>query len=175
MTIRDNAYRQQPALFVLVGIIVIGIVTVTLRLMFSHTENVWRCEQGQWVRHGQPPSAQPSTPCGETPDTPINVNAEVVAVKKSALLRAHPELVGFEQSDTMAGHEVRVAQQGSDHYFAYLVLGSGVPIAQATCFRVDHALRVFTVGLYPDPTDVASSYTDVDPMTCQGRSLAPNS
>ena len=156
-------------------IVITGVIIVTLRMLFGGAEDTWVCERGQWVQHGQPTTAKPQTACGENRDTTINVNAEVVAMKKSALLNAHPELVGFEQSNSMAGREVRIAQQGSDHYFAYLTLGSGVPIAQATCYRVDHAMRVFTVGIFPDPLDQVSGYSDIDPVTCLGRPLAPNS
>lgn len=93
---------------------------------------------------------------------------EVRALKKKAIETSNPGLVGFEESEGFAGHAVRVVTRGSDHYFAYLTLGSGVPIAQALCYRVDRAMRVYTIGEFPDPLDSVAGYNDVDPTTCRG-------
>lgn len=88
--------------------------------------------------------------------------------KQSAIALTYPAFKDFTASQGFAGREVRLIERGTDHYFAYLTLGSGVPVAQATCFRVDRLLRVFRIGEFPDPLDQVAGYTDVDPENCHG-------
>lgn len=47
--------------FVYLGLAVVCAALVTLRL--AGGEDDWICNQGEWVKHGHPSSAQPATPC----------------------------------------------------------------------------------------------------------------
>ena len=80
----------------------------------------------------------------------------------------YPAFKDFENQESFAGQSVESTIVDYDYYFAYLVHGSGLPIAQATCFRVDRAGRVFKTGLFPDPLDSYAGYPEVDPVTCKG-------
>jgi hypothetical protein len=161
---------------VLTAIIIAAIVLTALfiRFIIGGDEDTWLCQAGQWVKHGQPAAARPTTSCPGSNNTNRSyydavTEPGVIAQKKLAIEQAYPDLTGFEQTEGFAGHDVKVVSDGSDHYFAYLVLGSGVPIAQVTCYRVDRAMRVFKVGEYPDPVDSVVGYSEVNPKNCRGQ------
>jgi hypothetical protein len=101
-------------------------------------------------------------------NTPISIENEVINRKRSKIESAYPELKDFESQKSFAGQSVNFLIDGDDHYFAYLVLGSGVPVAKATCFRVDHLMRVYKIGEFPDPLDSYAGYRDVNPKNCVG-------
>lgn len=165
---------KRPVLVVLTSIAVIICVGLVVRFVFGGNEDTWICDHGAWVQHGQPSSAKPTTACpgananANVPYYDDATNQQVIVLKKAAIVKAYPDLKDFEQTDGFAGHEVRVVGDNSDHYFAYLILGSGVPIAEANCYRVDRAMRVFQVGVFPDPVDSYAGYRDVNPRNCQG-------
>jgi hypothetical protein len=48
----------------LVGLIFVAILVVFLVLRFSSPEDTWICQNGQWVKHGNPSAPMPKTPCG---------------------------------------------------------------------------------------------------------------
>jgi hypothetical protein len=50
------------ALTIILVIIVVGIVLVGLIRLFSG-EDDWICQDGKWVKHGHPVTAQPTTEC----------------------------------------------------------------------------------------------------------------
>jgi hypothetical protein len=81
---------------------------------------------------------------------------------------AFPEFKDFEKQESFAGRSVKSEADDGDYYLAYIVLGSGLPIAEATCFRADRAGRVFMIGVFPDPVDSYAGYRDVDPRNCRG-------
>jgi hypothetical protein len=88
--------------------------------------------------------------------------------KQEAIEKEFPEFKGFETASSFAGVSVTIREEGSDHYYAYIVHGSGIPILQATCFRVDRMFRVFKIGEFPDMLDSYIGYMDIDPRTCIG-------
>lgn len=50
-------------------ILVIFVLAVfSLRFMFGGSQDTWLCDQkmGVWVKHGNPSSSKPETPCGES-------------------------------------------------------------------------------------------------------------
>jgi hypothetical protein len=87
---------------------------------------------------------------------------------RSLIETAYPEFKDFENQKSFAGQKVKFVKDESDICYAYMVLGSGVPIAKATCFRVDQAGRVYKVAEFPDPSDSYVGYSDIDPCTCKG-------
>lgn len=93
---------------------------------------------------------------------------ELEKQKKEAIETAYPEFKDFEKDNSFAGTSVKVQTYENNHYFGYIVHGSGVPIASATCFKVDHMFRVYKVGEFPDPLDSYSGYNDIDTISCTG-------
>ncbi|MFH1046716.1 MAG: DUF2178 domain-containing protein [Patescibacteria group bacterium] len=47
----------------IVAAIIIGFLLLTVSLRISSPEDSWLCENGAWVRHGQPAEPQPTTAC----------------------------------------------------------------------------------------------------------------
>lgn len=78
----------------------------------------------------------------------------------------YTEFKDYENQESFAGHAVNVAFDGDDFYAAYLELGSGMPIVMASCFRVDSQKNVYSLGIYPNPSDSIATYEDFDPTTC---------
>jgi len=97
-----------------------------------------------------------------------DAESELVVLRRKAIEVAYPEFEDFENRESFAGRSVKSEVDDGDYYFAYIVHGSGLPIAEATCFRVDRVGRVFETGVFPDPVDSYAGYRDVDPMTCRG-------
>lgn len=56
---------NKKSLVICVGCVLIAIPLVILVARFSSSEDSWICDQGQWVRHGNPSSEKPKTSCGE--------------------------------------------------------------------------------------------------------------
>jgi putative hemolysin len=68
-----------------VAVVVLAVVGVLFVVrLFSGNEDTWLCQNGQWVKHGNPSAAMPSTGCGESADqlngtglaNPASVNCE---------------------------------------------------------------------------------------------------
>ena len=97
-----------------------------------------------------------------------DIQADLVAVRRSAIEETYPEFRDFETQESFAGQSVKIEVDDGDYYFGYMVHGSGVPIAQATCFRVDRVGRVFKVGAFPDPADSYAGYRDLNLKNCRG-------
>lgn len=60
---------KKTVLLVLVVILIAGSVWAYLRFVIGGDEDIWICENGQWVKHGNPSAAQPMTPCGNQTNT----------------------------------------------------------------------------------------------------------
>jgi hypothetical protein len=117
----------------------------------------------------RPPSTQGGSVATASPgDSSTDTDPALVSLGREAIEKAFPEFRDFESGPSLAGHSVVTEADEGDYYFAYLVLGSGVPIAQATCFRVDRVGRVFETGVFPDPVDSFAGYRHVDPRNCRG-------
>ena len=93
---------------------------------------------------------------------------DLVALRREAIETAYPKFKDFENQKSFAGKSVKSEVDEGDYYFAYIVHGSGLPIAEATCFRVDRVGRVFEIGVFPDPVDSYAGYRDVNPRNCRG-------
>ena len=49
--------------FFIVGLMIFAIVLMIV-VRFSTGEDVWLCQNGQWIKHGHPRASQPTTGCG---------------------------------------------------------------------------------------------------------------
>jgi hypothetical protein len=106
-----------------------------------------------------------------TTTLPISNNSggdDILSRKETAIESEYPELKNFEGQKSFVSQSIKTVGNGNNHYFAYIVHGSGLPIVQATCFRVDRMFRVFKVGEFPDLADSYIGYGDVDTKTCTG-------
>jgi hypothetical protein len=95
-------------------------------------------------------------------------NEDIEINFRNILENQYPEFKNFENQTSFAGKKVKMEIYEGDRYYAYMVLGSGLPIAEATCFRVDSIGRVFKIGLFPDPASSYIGYTDINPKNCRG-------
>jgi hypothetical protein len=102
----------------------------------------------------------------------INTNIDMINnpiySRRQLIETEYIEFKDFENQNSFAGQSVKEAIIDSDYYFAYIVHGSGLPMVQATCFRVDRIGRVFKVGLFPDPLDSYAGYNYINPVNCKG-------
>ncbi len=94
--------------------------------------------------------------------------SDIESRKKVAIEKEYPEFKGFVENCSFAGISIKAIEDGNDHYFAYILNGSGIPILKATCFRVDRMFRVYKVGEFPEPLDSYVGYTDINPIDCSG-------
>jgi hypothetical protein len=113
-------------------------------------------------------TTQTSTEMASPEVTTDEAQPDLVALRRDAIETAYPEFKDFENQKSFAGQSVKSEVDDGDYYFAYMVLGSGLPIAEATCFRVDRVGRVFETGVFPDPVDSYAGYRDVNPRNCRG-------
>lgn len=105
--------------------------------------------------------SEATMPIAPTPDP------KTVRIMQEQIEQTYPEFADFENQPSFAGTSVKVVLDEGEYYFAYLTQGSGVPIAKATCFRVDWQ-TAYRIGEFPNPFDSYLGYSDVDPKTCKG-------
>jgi hypothetical protein len=86
-------------------------------------------------------------------------------VIESTFPEMEPETFGL---NCFAGCSYRYDKDGSDYYYAYIVQGSGVPIAKATCFKFDKDSVVTKVGEFPKPGESNDGSPDINPKNCSG-------
>jgi spore germination protein GerM len=72
-------------------IILVILVAVLVVRLFSGPEDTWLCQNGQWVKHGQPSAPKPTTDCGDTGqnnenqnNNSANENQEIIVTKPKA-------------------------------------------------------------------------------------------
>ena len=99
---------------------------------------------------------------------PIDMVNNPIFTRRNFIEKVYPRFREFEKQSSFAGQSVKSEAVKGDYFFAYIVHGSGVPIVEATCFRVDSMGRAFKIGLFPDPLDSYYGYSDVDPKSCKG-------
>jgi len=53
------------ALLVLVlgGLVLVFVLSPSLRAQFLSGEDGWLCQNGEWVKHGNPSGSKPTVPC----------------------------------------------------------------------------------------------------------------
>lgn len=74
-------------LIALIFITVMGIGLLGVKYFFS-SENVWVCQNGEWVKNGNPPTSIPATQCGErsqegVSNEKVETNNSVINQKES--------------------------------------------------------------------------------------------
>ena len=59
--------KQNLIILAIIAFIIVGGLISFLK---GYQENSWRCENGQWVKHGNPKTAMPQEPCGKASTQP---------------------------------------------------------------------------------------------------------
>lgn len=90
------------------GLVVIAILALTARFFAGRDEDTWLCQNGQWVRHGQPNTPAPTTGCGNE-----EVKSEVVLPIVGYSSRRNFKTYGEYIQDRFTGYHV-----GDDIEFA---------------------------------------------------------
>lgn len=70
---------QQVILVVILAIVLTAGITIAV-LRFSTPEDTWLCQNGQWIKHGNPNTPQPTTPCSGAQTNVnqlVNVNTNI--------------------------------------------------------------------------------------------------
>jgi len=57
------AAKHSVVMFILVALVIMVLFIIGLR--FASAEDAWLCQDGIWVRHGQPASGSPALSCRE--------------------------------------------------------------------------------------------------------------
>lgn len=117
-------------------------------------------------------NASISLKAAETPESEaiapeMTPDPKSVLIMREMIETTFPEFADFENQPSFAGQSVKVVLEDGEYYFAYLTLGSGLPIIKATCFRVDWQ-TAYKIGEFPNPYDSYLGYPDLDPQTCKG-------
>ena len=64
---------MKKAIILIIGLVAIVVIGLAGRFFVSGDEDTWLCQNGQWVRHGQPSTPAPTTGC-----EPEEKKAEIV-------------------------------------------------------------------------------------------------
>ncbi|MFA4872637.1 MAG: DUF2178 domain-containing protein [Patescibacteria group bacterium] len=59
---KPRVQSRKVLAFILMGALLLAFVIVGLRL-FSGDEDTWLCDEGQWIKHGNPRTPMPDAPC----------------------------------------------------------------------------------------------------------------
>ena len=70
-------------LLVLIGAILVSAI-ITGFLFLRGNEDTWICQSGQWIAHGHPSSAQPTSGCGEEQTTVTSIETTLPNVPNEA-------------------------------------------------------------------------------------------
>lgn len=73
------------ALVILVSILIILLLIV--RFIIGGDEDTWLCDNGQWIKHGNPTAAQPTTGCGDQ----TNSNTTAIVNNADANINSNDE------------------------------------------------------------------------------------
>ncbi len=56
---------KPPKFFIIIVILLVLLFVAAIVARLSSPEDTWLCQDGQWVKHGQPSSSMPTTPCNK--------------------------------------------------------------------------------------------------------------
>ena len=68
---------KKTIIVIIIAIVILAAVWLGIRFIIGGPEDTWICENGQWVKHGQPSAPKPTTPCGTTKNINNNINANL--------------------------------------------------------------------------------------------------
>ncbi len=56
---------KKNIIIIVLSLFIITAGILALRFLFGENEDAWICENGEWVKHGNPSAEKPNMPCGE--------------------------------------------------------------------------------------------------------------
>lgn len=62
---------KKTLLIVLTILAGLAVFFIAIRFLFGSPEDTWICEEGEWVKHGNPSAPAPIQPCGDDKDEPV--------------------------------------------------------------------------------------------------------
>lgn len=95
---------KKNIIIIILSVIIVVLAIFMLRFILSGKEDSWICENGEWIKHGNPSEAHPDLPCGkmtdneeEEPDNKKDENGEEQGEKKNIVVDfpAEGEIVNF--------------------------------------------------------------------------------
>jgi hypothetical protein len=75
---------------IIIMVVVVVVVILSVFAYFRFNEDTWLCQNGQWVKHGQPSSPAPTSGCGNA----ANQNVNKAAVNTTANTNIQAEQAG---------------------------------------------------------------------------------
>ncbi len=61
---------MKKVFLILVSITLLLALALLIRFSFSGAEDAWVCENGAWIKHGNPTAAMPTEVCAAEPQPP---------------------------------------------------------------------------------------------------------
>lgn len=123
--------KKRPNLFFILITAVIVVLVIT-RFFLGGNEDTWICENGGWVKHGNPQAPKPESGCGETENAWIQQDFSEAGVKISFL---RPRDTVFRTEIARDGDRVRVAsfyvEKGDKDNPTYQLYGLYQPLSNA--------------------------------------------
>lgn len=61
--LQSDTTDKKTKVYWMVIFIILGLVLIVFNLRFFSGEDDWMCQNGEWIKHGQPDYPMPTTPC----------------------------------------------------------------------------------------------------------------
>lgn len=61
--LRSDTTNKKTQIYWMVIFIILGLILIIFNLRFFSGEDDWMCQNGEWIKHGQPDHPMPTTPC----------------------------------------------------------------------------------------------------------------
>jgi hypothetical protein len=55
---------MKKIIYIIIGLAVIAVLVLTMRFVFGGPEDNWICQDGVWIKHGNPSFPEPASGCG---------------------------------------------------------------------------------------------------------------
>ena len=93
-------------MWVALVIVVIFVIVLAIRL-FSGDEDTWLCQNGQWVKHGNPSKLMPTQTCGSKANTGLANPASVYCGEHGGKLKIKKDISGNESGICVFSDDTR--------------------------------------------------------------------
>ncbi len=80
-------------ILIIVGVILVAGIAILALRFWGGDEDTWLCQNGEWVRHGNPRAEKPIAPCGEVEPT-LRDDMRVDYPKPNAIVASPLEIKG---------------------------------------------------------------------------------
>lgn len=133
-----------------------GIIGILLAVIiygrFFTPEDTWLCDKGGWIKHGNPSSEMPTTPCGDVVVPIQNQQIQITSLETNALVTSPLTISGKALGSWFFEASFPVNLFDSNNK----LLGQGVAQAQGDWMTADFV--PFTVSITFDQPETPSGY-----------------